>query len=305
MTAHTRAGATTKEESVSDTPPFTTSAYSQAGAGELTLDVFTPTSSSRHSAVLLFHGGGWRAGAKEAVHTRAAALAAQGFVGIAVQYRLLDAAPWPAPLADAAAALSWVRNRAQELAVDPARIAVQGHSAGAHIALMTGTLERQERPAAIVAFYPPVGFYLAEPPPPRPPGAPPGPPAAELDEHGQVPSWMLFPPGTADAELVAASPIAIADAAYPPTILFHGTADSAIATAASVALHQRLNELGVPSDLHIYAGRDHEFDRAPSMLAATVAATASFLDRMVIRQPEFDDEAEQFSFLRLIRAQAG
>ncbi len=164
---------------MSDQPSFTTSAYSRAGTGTLSLDVFPPVSDSRRSAVLLFHGGGWRSGAKEAVHVRAAALA---------------------------------------------------------------------------------------------------------------------------ADLVAASPIAIADAGFPPTILLHGTADSAIATAASIALHQRLGKLGVPSDLHIYAGRDHEFDLAPSMLEATVAATASFLDRMVVRRPEFDDEAEQFSFLRLISA---
>ena len=289
---------------MSDDPSFTTCAYSRAEAGELSLDVFSPVSNSRRSAVLLFHGGGWRAGAKEDVHARTAALAAQGFVGIAVQYRLLDAAPWPAPLADAKAALSWVRNRADELGIDPARVAVQGHSAGGHIALMTGTVDRQDRPAAIVAFYPPAGFYPAEPPLPTSPGSPPTRPVAELDDLGQVPSWILFPPGTADADLIAASPIAIADAAFPPTILFHGTADSAIATAASVALHQRLNKLGVPSDLHIYAGRDHEFDLAPSMLEATVAATASFLDRVVVRRPELDDEAEQFSFLRLIQAQA-
>lgn len=289
---------------MSGDPLFTTSAYSRTEAGELSLDVFPPVSHSRRSAVLLFHGGGWRAGAKEAVHVRAAALAAQGFVGVAVQYRLLDAAPWPAPLADAKAALSWVRNRADELGIDPARVAVQGHSAGAHIALMTGTVDEQDRPAAIVAFYPPAGFYPAEPPPPTAPGAPPAAPAAELDELGQVPSWMLFPPGTADADLVAASPIAVADAAFPPTILFHGTTDSAIASAASVALHRRLDDLGVASDLHIYAGRDHEFDLAPSMLEATVAATASFLDRMVVRRPELDDEAEHFSFLRLIQAQA-
>jgi acetyl esterase/lipase len=284
--------------------PFTTVTYSQPATGDLRLDVFRPAVNSRHSAVLIFHGGGWRAGAKEAVHQQAAALAAEGFTGVAVQYRLLDTAAWPAQLADARAALSWARAHAPELSVDPARVVAQGHSAGAHLALMTGTIGMAERPAAIIAYYPATGFYPADPPQPAGPDTPPAPPSMELDAQGRIPSWMLFPPGTDDGELIAASPVSVADATFPPTILLHATGDSTIGPAASIALHRRLNSLGVPTDLHIYAGRDHGFDLAPSMLAATVHATTSFLERMVTNRPELDAEAEQFTFARLIQAQA-
>lgn len=283
--------------------PFTTVTYSQPGTGDLTLDVFAPESNSRHSAILIFHGGGWRAGAKEAVHQQAAALAAEGFLGIAVQYRLLDVAPWPAQLADARAALAWVRSHAAELSIDPARVVAQGHSAGAHLALMTGTIGAEERPAAIVAYYPATGFYPADPPQPADPDAAPAPPALEIDPQGRIPSWMLFPPGTDDAELIAASPISVADGTFPPTILLHATEDSVIGSAASIALHRRLGDLGVASDLHIYAGRGHGFDVAPSMLAATVHATTSFLARTVTNKTELDAEAEQFSLARLLQSQ--
>lgn len=285
--------------------PFTAVTYSQPDTGDLSLDVFRPEVNSRHSAVLIFHGGGWRTGAKEAVHQQAAALAAEGFTGIAVQYRLLDTAPWPAQLADTRDALSWVRANAAELGVDPARIVAQGHSAGAHLALMAGTIAKEERPAAIVAYYPATGFYPAEPPEPGDAGAPPARPSIDLDAQGRIPSWMLFPPGTGDAELTAASPILLADAAFPPTILVHATRDSVIGPEASIALHRHLTNLGVPADLHIYAGRDHGFDLAPSMLAATVRATTSFLERTVTNRPELDEEADQFSFLRLVQDQAG
>jgi acetyl esterase/lipase len=283
--------------------PFTTVTYSEPPTGDLTLDVFRPEVDSRHSAVLIFHGGGWRAGAKEAVHQQAAALAAAGFTGIAVQYRLLDIAPWPAQLADARAALSWVRSHAAELSIDPTQVVAQGHSAGAHLALMTGTVGAEERPAAVVAYYPATGFYRADQPPPVDPDTPPAPPSLELDAQGRIPSWMLFPPGTDDAELIAASPISVADAAYPPTILLHATQDTVIGSTASIALHRRLCALGVPSDLHIYADRGHGFDLAPSMLAATVHATTSFLERMVTNRRELDAEAEQFSLARLLQAQ--
>lgn len=285
--------------------PFTTVTYSQPDTGDLSLDVFWPEMNSRHSAVLIFHGGGWRAGTKETVHQQAAALAAEGFTGVAVQYRLLDTAPWPAQLADTRDALSWVRANAAELGVDPARVVAQGHSAGAHLALMAGTIAKEERPAAIVAYYPATGFYPAEPPEPGDAEAPPARPSLDLDAQGRIPSWMLFPPGTSDAELTAASPILLADAAFPPTILVHATRDSVIGPEASIALHRRLTDLEVPADLHIYAGRDHGFDLAPSMLAATVLATTSFLERTVTNRPELDEEADQFSFLRLLQAQAG
>ena len=82
-----------------------------------------------------------------------------------------------------------------------------------------------------------------------------------MDAQGRIPSWVLLAPGADDAELAAASPISLADAAFPPTVLFHATNDSVIAT--------------------------------------------SFLERTVTNRPELDEEADQFSFLRLLQAQAG
>lgn len=274
------------------TLPFTTAVYSTTESGELALDVFTPTTESRRCAVLILHGGGWRFGAKEHVHDRAAALAAAGFTALAVQYRLLDAAPWPATLTDAAAALAWTRAHGEQLEIDPGRVVVQGHSAGAHTALMTGTLPVDERPAAITAYYPPIGFHAASPPPAGPGGMP----AIELDELGRIPSWMLFPAGAGEEELTEASPITRVEAGFPPTILLHGTADSMVDTRSSIALHRRLDELGVPSELHLYAGRDHEFDRAPSMLRITAATVGSFLERTVTHVAEIADEARRYAF---------
>ena len=107
---------------------------------------------------------------------------------------------------------------------------------------------------------------------------------------------MLLPPESTQAELDAASPIALIDAAFPPVIIQHGTADKAVSTRSSIALHGRLTDLGVHSDLHIYAGRDHEFDRAPSMTAVTTAATASFLARTVTDREASEAESAKFPF---------
>jgi acetyl esterase/lipase len=272
-------------------PDHDTVSYRRVGPAEPGLDIFRPPGASNRAAVLVFHGGGWRVGARQHVHERAAALAAAGFTALTVQYRLLDAAPWPAPLEDATAALAWTRDHAADLGIDPGKVIIQGHSAGAHIALLTGTLDTAQRPAAVVAYYPPIGFYPAPPP-----AGPAGPLDFEADEQGRLPGWVLFPEGTTAAELDAASPIALVDATYPPTILLHGGADTAVPYRGSINLYRRLADLGVPSELHTYARRGHEFDRAPAMIAATVGATASFLDRIVVN-PEADAaEIRRFPF---------
>ena len=263
-------------------PDHDTVRYSQVGPTELGLDIFRPPGASNRAAVLVFHGGGWRVGTRQDVHERAAALAAAGFTALTVQYRLLDVAPWPAPVEDAAAALAWTRDHAADLGIDPGKVIIQGHSAGAHIALMTATLDAAQRPAAIIAYYPAIGFYPAPPP-----AGPVSPFDLEADEQGRLPGWMLFPEGTATAELDAASPIALADATYPPTMLLHGAADTVVPYRGSINLHRRLADLGVPSELHTYARRGHEFDQSPAMIAATVGAVASFLDRIVVN-PEAD-----------------
>lgn len=217
---------------------------------------------------------------------------------MAVQYRLLDQAAWPAQLEDAVAACTWVRNHAEELDIDPATLVVQGHSAGAQMALLTGTLAADVRPAAIVAYYPPIGFHAAAPPSTSSdPQSPPLPSLPlDLDELGRVPGWMLFPDGASEDDLAAASPIGQLHEEFPPTIILHATADQLFDIRSSIALHQRLNDLTVATDLHIYADRDHDFDRAPSMTEATVAATTSFLERVVTHREDSEAEARRYGF---------
>ncbi|WP_283136291.1 alpha/beta hydrolase [Rhizohabitans arisaemae] len=86
-------------------------------------------------AVVWLHGGGWVMGDLDTEHPWAARIAdGSGAVVISVAYRLAPEHPYPAALDDAYAALNWTVEHAAELGVDPDRIAVGGHSAGAGIA---------------------------------------------------------------------------------------------------------------------------------------------------------------------------
>jgi acetyl esterase/lipase len=87
-------------------------------------------------AIVYLHGGGWVAGSL-ATHDGACAALAQDADAVvaSVHYRRAPESPYPAPNDDAYAALAWVAEHADALAVDRARIAVAGDSAGAHLAI--------------------------------------------------------------------------------------------------------------------------------------------------------------------------
>jgi acetyl esterase/lipase len=249
--------------------------YRAVNGQELHVDVFAPAGPSLHTAVLQLHGGGWRAGSRVAVHGRCRELAQHGFTCLAVEYRLLPGAPWPAPLEDVRAAVSWVAAHAAEWDVDPARLVLQGYSAGAHLALLAATAaERDRHPpvAAVVAAYPPTDFH----------GHGPGDVGIRPKVPGEtVPGWLLFDRATTDEDVRAVSPARLLDPGFPPTLIVHGTSDHIRPHPSSVRLHAQLLALGVPADLRLYAGQDHEFDYVPSYRAAVAQDVAFFLRRTV------------------------
>lgn len=86
--------------------------------------------------VLFVHGGGFRVGDKGDSTSWANAAVARtmadaGFLGAAMNYRLLPDARWPEGGEDVIGAVEWLRAHAAQFGGDPARIVVVGTSAGA------------------------------------------------------------------------------------------------------------------------------------------------------------------------------
>jgi acetyl esterase/lipase len=111
--------------------------FGSGGGRELACDVFTPPGGARNApAVLIIHGGGWRQGDRSQLRAYGLRLGRAGDVCVATEYRLTPEAPWPAQIEDVKAAIRWMRANSDKLGLDPARIAVEGNSAGAHLALL-------------------------------------------------------------------------------------------------------------------------------------------------------------------------
>ncbi|MCJ1676387.1 alpha/beta hydrolase [Streptomyces sp. APSN-46.1] len=101
-------------------------------------------------AIVWLHGGGGVFGDLDTEHPWAARIAdLSGAVVISVGYRLAPEHRFPAALDDACAVLTWAAEHADELGIDPARIAVGGHSAGANLAAAVALRARDEEGPAI------------------------------------------------------------------------------------------------------------------------------------------------------------
>ena len=86
-------------------------------------------------AIVWLHGGGFVMGDLETEHPWAVRIAGgSGAVVVSVGYRRAPEHRFPAALDDAYAALAWTAGHAAELGIDPGRIAVGGHAAGAGLA---------------------------------------------------------------------------------------------------------------------------------------------------------------------------
>jgi acetyl esterase/lipase len=102
--------------------------------GEPAVRVLISTPTEGHSprpGVLWIHGGGFIVGSPQLEAFGTARLARDlDVVTVSPEYRLAPEHPFPAALDDCMAALRWMRSNADELGIDPDRIAVMGASAG-------------------------------------------------------------------------------------------------------------------------------------------------------------------------------
>lgn len=110
-----------------------------------TLDVYRPDTKDKLPLVVFIHGGGWSEGDK-GTHTRKGRFfAEQGFVYATINYRLSPKIVHPAHAEDVARAVAWLHGNAERFGIDPERIFLIGHSAGAHLAALVASQPRYLR----------------------------------------------------------------------------------------------------------------------------------------------------------------
>lgn len=210
---------------------------------------------SRGRAVMFVHGGGWSAGSRRDYEPLARALAAQGYAGLLVDYRLAPAVRHPEAVQDLNCALRWLRQSARERGIDPDHVAVIGGSAGAHLA---GWVAYGRDDAALDG-----------------PGLPRGSRARvtlavlhagphdlgvfdTLGPAQQGPVRALL--GTATptaAQLAQASTVSRVAPGVPPTLILHGARDPLVPPDQARRLAAALARAGVAHTLYLIPGAGH------------------------------------------------
>jgi len=98
-------------------------------------DLYLPKAAGPAPALIAIHGGGWQQGARSTFQHWGPYLAARGYALFAISYRFAGKGrkAFPEAVRDVLAAIQYLRSNATALGIDPARIALFGASAGAHL----------------------------------------------------------------------------------------------------------------------------------------------------------------------------
>ena len=117
-------------------------AYAEPDNARQTLDVYAPSEGRNHPVVIWIHGGGWRRGDKASVQHKPRAFVERGFVFVSTNYRFVPDVTVGEMTGDVARAIRWVRDHARDYGGDPDSLFIMGHSAGAHLAALVCTDDR-------------------------------------------------------------------------------------------------------------------------------------------------------------------
>ena len=245
--------------------------YRKVGDTELKVWIFEPAQKTAKPlpAIVFFFGGGWVGGSPTQFEPQSRHLASRGMIAIVADYRVKtrqDAKPADC-VSDAKACVRWVRANAARLGIDPERIAVGGGSAGGHLAASTATLPGLDPsqddksvsciPDALVLFNP--GTVMA--------------PFPGLDLKGFGAGLDKAKFGCEPTEI---SPLHHVKKGTPPTIIFHGKADTTVPYATVEKFTEVMKAAGSRCELIGYEGQPHGFFNK-AKYAETLAATDDFL----------------------------
>ncbi|NBV44713.1 MAG: alpha/beta hydrolase [Planctomycetia bacterium] len=251
--------------------------YGERRGDMLTYDVVRPAASTglgtapNGLGIVYFTSGGWRSGGPgDFSRVVLAPLLRRGYTVFPVHHVSQPTATIREIVADSHRAVRAIRARAADHGIDPDRIGVTGGSAGGHLALMVATRGGPGDPAAsdpidrlssavqaVAIFYPVTDLLDLGTSTENPgDGGPPKSFRAGLEQDPvDLERWRV-----SGREL---SPLFFLVADLPPTLIYHGDADTLVPLDQSQRFQARAREVGATVDLVVHRGGGHGW---PTML---------------------------------------
>lgn len=229
--------------------------YGKGGDQELLLDLAKPkTGKGPFPAIVAIHGGSWRRGNKASFRPFIKAAAKKGYVAVTVSYRFAPKYKFPAQIEDVKCAVRWLRANAKKYNINPDKIGSFGASAGGHLALLLGLMDKSDglegkgghagyssKVQAVVNFFGPTDYQ------------------GEINEYGKR-ILSDFLGGTREENPKAykvAAPVTYVTKNDAPVQTHHGTADRIVPYDQALRLQKALKKSGVVNELHTVKNGRH------------------------------------------------
>ena len=180
------------------------------------------TTAAVRPAMLVIPGGGYAICSDREAEPIALAYLAEGYNAFVLRYSV-GVRSWERAYEDGAAAMGYIRSRAEALHIDPGKVAAIGFSAGGHLAACLGTAP-QGRPDALLLGYPVTRADMG--------------PFLGLD----------LPDACARV-----------DRDTPPCFLFASSDDGTVPVDNSLCFARALAKNTVPFEMHVYLHAGHGF----------------------------------------------
>jgi len=237
--------------------------YGHRDEKELTIDVVKP-SHPNGIGVALMMSGGWKSKAGSFQPWITAPLLRRGYTIFAVYHISQPEATVMEISEDVARGVRWIRHNARRYGIDPDRLGVAGGSAGGHLSLMLATrgspgpadapdpVDRESSAVQAVAIFYPVTDLLNL-----------GDSTENLHDGGPPKSFVkAFGPSSTNPAVWKIigremSPIYYVSSNLPPTLIYHGDADTLVPLDQSERFQAEARKLGCTVELVVHHGGHH------------------------------------------------
>ncbi len=222
--------------------------------GNAKLDTYCPERlGERKEAILVIPGGGYRQLSLSIEgEPIALAYASRGFAAFVLHYSVCDALRNNTPLAEASAAMAYIRRNADKYNINPNKIYAVGFSAGGHLCATLGTMwhnndickmakveSGENKPTAIVLCYPVIS-------------------GVNYVHIGSFKNLLANKePSASELEFYSAEKNV--NEKSSPAFIIHTAEDESVPVQNSLIMAKAYADAGVQFELHIYPHGKHAF----------------------------------------------
>ncbi len=247
------------------------------------MDIAFPTKQSDPMpCIVVIHGGAWMQGNKSMHTDDIKYFAKQGYVSVSVGYRLAPKHRFPAQVEDVKCAIRYLRANCKKYNIDPKQIGAVGFSAGAHLSMMLGTMDKEDglegkggwpdepsKVQAVVSYFGPTQLDANDIP------------------SNSVPLVSTFIGGSQKEKPEAyrqASPLTYVSPDDAPMLLFHGTSDPIVPYSQAIKMVTAMTRHNIPGRVELLINADHGGNWGVEKFERTKDATSAFFEKHLKNQ---------------------